>query len=373
MKYDVFISYSRKDTKTVMIIVELLKAKGINVWIDYDGIYTGDAFKRTIVSAIKESKEFIFFSSEASNQSEWTTKEVGVAVALKKKIIPIKLDKSEYSSDILFDLVNLDFLEARTSDIDEVVKRLISSIKKDMGDPIDHYTIKELAKESKSSITLIRNQNRFMVNGVDFDMVEVEGGIFQMGAIDFDAYNIIEPIHRESISNFCIGKTVVTNALWNAVMGSSIQGDNLPMKQVSWNDCMIFIRKLNSLTGENFRLPTEAEWEYAARGGSKSLGYKYSGSNNIGEVAWYGENSGNKTHPVATKSPNELGLYDMSGNVWEWTSDFWRSVYDSNRTCIRRVGRGGCWSDDEKSCRVSSRSCGNPSITFCGFGFRLAL
>jgi formylglycine-generating enzyme required for sulfatase activity len=207
-------------------------------------------------------------------------------------------------------------------------------------------------------------------------MVTVEGGSFRMGADDSEAWDDEKPVHSETVSTFRIGKTEVTQALWTAVMGSNpsnFKGDNLPVEKVSWNDCKTFISKLNSLTGENFRLPTESEWEYAARGGNKSRGYKYSGSNSIGEVAWYYGNSGSKTHPVATKSPNELGIYDMSGNVWEWTSDIWCGDYNSSRSGSYRVDRGGGWSFDARYCRVSSRNDRDPSYTINYLGLRLAL
>jgi formylglycine-generating enzyme required for sulfatase activity len=207
-------------------------------------------------------------------------------------------------------------------------------------------------------------------------MVDVDGGSFQMGADDSDAYSDEKPVHREYVSTFRIAKTEVTQALWKAVMGSNpsrFEGDNLPVERVSWNDCKTFISKLNSITGENFRLPSEAEWEYAARGGNRSRGYKYSGSNSIGEVAWYDGNSGNQTHTVATKLPNELGIYDMSGNVWEWTSDLWCSNYNSSRTGSCRVGRGGSWYYNARYCRVSCRYGNGPSLTYYYLGFRLAL
>jgi len=173
--------------------------------------------------------------------------------------------------------------------------------------------------------------------------------------------------------------------LWQAVMGSNpsnFKGEQRPVEMVSYNDCKSFISKLNSLTGENFRLPTEAEWEFAARGGNRSQGYKYSGSNSVGSVAWYDGNSGNTTHSVKTKSPNELGLYDMSGNVYEWCNDWYSDSYYSNspqsnprgpQSGSYRVLRGGSWSSDAGSCRVACRSYNSPGSRNCDLGLRLAL
>ena len=152
------------------------------------------------------------------------------------------------------------------------------------------------------------------------------------------------------------------------------------MEQVSWEDCQTFITKLNQMTGKNFRLPSEAEWEYAARGGKKSQGYKYAGSNNVADVAWYDGNSGMGTHPVATKAPNELGLYDMSGNVWEWCQD-WYGSYSSNAQTNpngpdsgdNRVSRGGGWGHIGWDCRVSKRNPKPTTYQTYYWGFRLAL
>jgi formylglycine-generating enzyme required for sulfatase activity len=236
--------------------------------------------------------------------------------------------------------------------------------------------INEDAQKKEGPSVQVADGTSYTVSGVTFEMIDVEGGNFNMGGNDSEAYDDEEPVHSEYVSSFQIGKTEVTQALWKAVMRSnpsSFKGDNLPVESVSWNDCKDFIRKLNSLTGQNFRLPTEAEWEYAARGGNRSRGYKYSGSNNIGEVAWYTNNSSNTTHAVATKAPNELGIYDMSGNVWEWTSDLWSDNYSSSRSGSYRVSRGGSWYIDANYCRVSCRSYGGPTGGGDGLGFRLAL
>ena len=229
-------------------------------------------------------------------------------------------------------------------------------------------------------------RGEFEVNGVKFKMIFVEGGTFMMGATSEqgnDAFDWEKPVHKVTLSDYYIGETVVTQELWKAVMGnnpSCFTGDgNLPVECVSWDDVKKFVAKLSRLTGRTFRLPTEAEWEYAARGGKKSRGYKYSGSNNIDEVAWYDANSGRKTHPVKGKKANELGLYDMSGNVWEWCND-WFGNYSGEAQDnphgliigLDRVLRGGSWFDRAKSCRVSSRSVSIPSIRY-DLGFRVVL
>ena len=225
------------------------------------------------------------------------------------------------------------------------------------------------------------------VNGVKFQMVKIQGGTFQMGATSeqgSDAYDLEKPVHSVTLSDYYIGQTEVTQELWQAVMSSNpsyFTGDNQrPVESVSWDDCQEFIEKLNRLTGKNFRLPTEAEWEYAARGGNKSRGYKYSGNNNPDAVAWYDANSGNKTHPVAQKQSNELGLYDMSGNVYEWCQD-WYGDYSSNSQTNPigasnggfRVLRGGSYFMDRSGVRVSFRSRYMPDCGHFNDGVRLAL
>ena len=219
----------------------------------------------------------------------------------------------------------------------------------------------------------------FGVNGVTFTMIAVQGGTYTMGAADNDpeAYECEKPAHKETVSDFMIGETPVTQDLWQAVMGSNpsnFKGNmQRPVEQVSWNDCQTFIRKLNQLTGQNFRLPSEAEWEYAARGGNRSKGYKYAGSNDVDAVAWYDDNSGSTTHKVKTKQPNELGIYDMSGNVWEWCQDNWCDDYNSPRDSGGRVLRGGSWRYDAGDVRVSYRSISAPGFRHFSYGLRLAL
>jgi formylglycine-generating enzyme required for sulfatase activity len=217
-------------------------------------------------------------------------------------------------------------------------------------------------------------------------MVFVQGGTFTMGCTGEQGGGCDDdekPAHSVTVSDFYIGKYEVTQKQWVEVMGSNpseFKGDDLPVEKVSWDDVQEFIRKLNQQTGKKYRLPTEAEWEYAARGGNKSGGYKYSGGNNIGDVAWYDGNSSNKTNKVGKKSPNELGIYDMSGNVREWVSD-WFGNYPSGAQTnpagpssgSYRVRRGGSWSYDAGDCRVSYRDGYDPDSRSGNIGFRLVL
>ena len=221
------------------------------------------------------------------------------------------------------------------------------------------------------------------VKGVPIEMNLVEGGTFLMGGQDNEVQEDENPAHNVTLNTFYIGKYPVTQAQWRAVMNtnpSHFKGDNLPVEQVSWEDAVEFCHRLSKLTGKTYRLPTEAEWEYAARGGQQSKGYKYAGSNNIDTVAWYDKNSGSTTHPVGQKNPNELGLYDMSGNVWEWCNDWYAADYYKNSPAnnptgptsgTSRVLRGGSWRSYAQRCRSAYRDNFTPSIRDRNRGFRL--
>lgn len=228
---------------------------------------------------------------------------------------------------------------------------------------------------------------KITVNGVSLDMIEVRGGTFNMGATyeqGDDASDFEEPVHQVTLSSYYIGKYEVTQELWRTIMGdnpSKHVNNKKPVEHVSWNDCQNFISKLNSLTGKRFRLPSEAEWEFAARGGGKSKGYKYSGSNSLDNVAWFDNNSGATTHEVGTKSPNELGIYDMSGNVWEWCQDR-LSKYSSSsqinpivtKAENRHIFRGGGCYNEARFCRSSNRTVPLREVTkFQNLGLRLVL
>ena len=352
-EYDVFISYSRKDSGLVLEIAEELSESGYNVWIDQDGIESGDAFKSVIVKAIKKSNLFLFFSSKTANESLWTVKEVNMAVHLKKYIIPVKLDDTEYNDSLLFDLVGLDYI-SYFENPSKGLRDILRSVKKHLGESeIDVKKVKEEIKElEKNGLQLYTDQRRvydeiiakkkligeinqacpvcgatneinalfcptcgwtyipFQSKKMDekrlttakklwesrdkagvvveevtgqtlpqaimeliHDMVRVEGGTFMMGGTreqGEDAFDDEKPAHKVTLSSFSIGRYPITQDQWEAVMGSNpshFKGAKLPVESVSWFDCQEFAQKLSEMTGRRFRLPTEAEWEYAARGG----------------------------------------------------------------------------------------------------------
>lgn len=219
------------------------------------------------------------------------------------------------------------------------------------------------------------------------EMIFVKGGTFIMGGQDHvddggpkGGADIDECPHPVTIRDFSIGRYEVTQADWVAIMGSNPsffqEHPECPVEQVSWNDIQEFIRRLNIKLKEKYRLPTEEEWEFAARGGLASKDYRYSGSNNPKEVAWYRENSGGKPHPVGRLKPNELGIYDMSGNIWEWCSDL-KNPYPCDLLSKRlkfdsRVLRGGTWAHGINSIRVRDRNGRSADQRLRTLGFRLA-
>jgi formylglycine-generating enzyme required for sulfatase activity len=241
---------------------------------------------------------------------------------------------------------------------------------------------------------VLEEREQFVGTGIQFkvvasgrksfepEMVFVEGGRFMMGSNS--GYGDEKPVHEVELSSFYIGKYEVTQAQWQAVMGTNPSHfkdcDHCPVEQVSWNDAQEFIDKLNQKTGKKYRLPTEAEWEYAARGGAKSKGYLYSGGNDVGNVAWFTDNSGSKTHSAGAKQANELLIFDMSGNVWEWCSDWYGSysgTFQRNPQGASsgqdRVLRGGSWNDKASYCHVTFRFGNYPDIRNFNCGFRLVL
>ena len=290
------------------------------------------------------------------------------------KLVKVLLDKGEYlrkvvslENESLYDEKNICLLG----------NSVLDDIKLEGGNQEQHEdsTPKQPVKEV------------ITVNGISFTMVQIEAGTFTMGATPEqgkDAFEDEKPAHEVSLSGYLIGETVVTQELWWAVMGSNPSyfqtSPRNPVEQITWKDCLEFIEKLNRLTNKHFRLPTEAEWEYAARGGHKSKGYKFAGGNILEEVAWADENSESVTHPVAQKNANELGLYDMSGNVWEWCRD-WKGPFPAESQVdpqgpssgTGRIFRGGSWNSSAWNCRISYRNRNSETYRSSYLGMRLAM
>lgn len=261
----------------------------------------------------------------------------------------------------------------------------VNSVGVSYGKELSFETLKEEEPEEVLRDTTI------IVKGVPFTMKFVEGGIFEMGAqnidpsqpnYDSEAWDRESPVHLVTLSDYYIGETEVTQELWQAVMGgnpSHFLGEQKPVEQVAWYNCYEFVERLNALTGMKFRFPTEAEWEFAAKGGNESQGYRYSGSDNIDEVAWYSAD-GKQTRDVKNKLPNELGIYDMCGNVMEWCYDLFGDYTSSPQTNptgalsgTDHIVRGGCCLSNAAYCRMTVRSCFNYAGASYGIGFRLAL
>ena len=248
----------------------------------------------------------------------------------------------------------------------------------------------EEVKKKQADEKRLRSNQEFTVNGVSFTMVYVQAGSFYMGSND--GFEDEKPVHLVTLSrDFYIGQFPVTQKLWKAVMGSdapcSVKGENLPITNISWNECQVFVHRLSELTGKDFRLPTEAQWEYAAKGGVHSKGFKYAGSDNLDEVAWHHENSKGTPHEVGMKKPNELNIYDMSGNVSEWCAEPYQvssnqmanmiNIIQPNTLLLpllllNRVYRGGGYSSGY-NCRTSARDYWRSNGRLSSVGLRLVL
>ena len=432
MQYDVFISYSRKDMAVADQIAKAFDAAGISYFIGRQEMDGGLESSKVLATAIKESTVFLFLASKNSYESKYTRNEVAYVFNKKEdpQIIPYIIDGSTLPDELELTFSSFKCRDMRQHSIQTVVEDVLEKIGQKSDSRYSSAPALQPIPDSKIAsrkrklwpwlvavcavlavallvILAMRGcggakpnkgdggnedegkpfQNEtFTVNGVSFTMVAVEGGTFTMGCTGEqgdDCFSNEKPAHQVTVGGFCIGETEVTQALWRAVTGSKpsyFKGDNLPVETVSWDACQKFIKKLNELTGKKFRLPTEAEWEYAARGGNQRQGYKYSGSKDIGPVAWFWDNSNESTHQVKGKGANELGLYDMSGNVCEWCSDWYGEYSSSAQTDPQgpdegslRVARGGSWGGDAGDCRVSGRSHYYPVCRGNFLGFRLVL
>lgn len=399
-QYDVFISYSRNDIIAAREIFKALSGAGITCFFD-EKSDNPDVWNE-LVNGIENCKLFLYLGSENTAAARITPKELTYAVNHKDKsyIYPYFIDDSKLPKVHEFLLADINWRRRSSHAIDTgLIPDIQALLQREQ--PLSPY--KNMLTDNSLQIT---------VCGLTFEMVRVEGGSLDQGATKeqiSDAEDNEHPAHTVTLPTYYIGRYPITQNIWDVVMGynksyySKKEGHlskmlmlhkedvgrdeikksvdqtmndrgHYPVEKLSHDEALEFVRRLSQMTNIHFALPTEDEWEYAARGGQKSHGFKYAGSNDLNEVAWYRDNSNGTTHPVGEKSPNELGLYDMSGNVWEWTgtpAHSYASNVEAGGTIFIR--RGGSWWHEAKNCRVSRRHASDHSKKTSGLGLRVVI
>ena len=389
---DIFLSYSSKDKDRVRPLVLALEREGWSVWWDRK-TPAGETFDEMIERELSLSKCVVVVWSSDSVQSRWVREEAEEG-RVKNCLFPAIID--DVKIPLGFRLIQAVNLAGWSGDIENTeYQHLIQSIKDKIGDPAHIKKASSQPAEKKPSEqshakTTVSQEGRILLptpvtrrvqlpdgKEIQFEMVDLPGGDFVMGG----SSSYEKPIHKVQIAPFAIGKYQVTQAEWKAVMGgnpSQFNGDRRPVENVSWKDVQEFLTKI----GNGYRLPTEAEWEYACRGGTTTEYSFGDDESQLGEYAWYYNNAGSTTHPVGEKKPNQFGLYDMHGNVWEWCQDHWHNNYkgapDDGSAWVKdgkaalRVIRGGGWFNNAVSCRSANRNGHEPGARPDYLGFRLS-
>lgn len=427
MANEVFISYSRKDYEKVKAVKdEIDSLVGIDCWMDLNGIESGEWFKKVIISAINRHDTLLFMLTPNSMNSPFAMKELGFAAKKGKRIVLVDLAHTQLNDDFIFDYSDKDNIDWNDSlQHDKLINNLGVWFPKRPKRKV-RKTVSNTERNTENSAEINSVSDDFLtiqVGDIQFNMIRVEGGTLEIGATKEQgafAEKNEYPAHCITLPTYYIGQFLVTQNLWKKVMGTNhshfqyneekidrtktimkaasialfpiiagtkyifdkINGisdfewdrGHYPMENLSYNDALKFVRQLSKMTNKNFDLPTEEEWEYAARGGQKSQHYRFAGSNHIEDVAWYRQNSSLNTHPVGEKQPNELGIYDMSGNVWEWTKSkahqYNTDISPEDKMYIRR---GGSVFHVSKNCRVSFRYETERSKHNMGSGLRVVL
>jgi formylglycine-generating enzyme required for sulfatase activity len=395
---DIFVSYSREDEERVKLLVNALEREGWTVWWDRKTV-AGDVFDMTIQRELESSRCVVVVWSIDSVKSHWVREEAGTGREMNV-LIPVRIDA--VTLPLGFKLIQaVDLVGWTGYSTNAEYQHLVQSIQGKIGAAKPQSARTKVKKVDRSTVAKAKSENpkqeRSIIEPtpvtrkirlperteIEFEMVDLPRGKFQMGSTE----NAEEqPVHSVKVAPFSIGKYQVTQAQWRAVMGnnpSRFKGDTRPVEMVSWFEAKEFCRRLSEMTSFNFRLPTEAEWEYAARAGTRTRWSFGDDEEKLGEYAWYGGNAGNETHPVGQKKPNGYGLYDMHGNVWEWVEDHWHGGYieaprngrawltgDDN---ARRVLRGGSWNLFNVVTRSAVRNLNRPNNHDSFIGFRVVV
>jgi len=383
-QFDVFLAHNSVDKPLVREISARLREQGLNPWLDEEQIPPGELFQEAIQKAIPNIKSAAIIVGK-SGLGQWQVIELHTLTSqfVKKriKVIPILLPEvSELPEDLLF-LQGFNWVSFKEITDEDAFYRLIWGITGKKPQLTNSSPSSPAPQSSLLPVPSPQIRTEILPGDIELEMIKIPAGSFLMGTEEVevnrlnkeyktDRYKREMPQHRVNLQEFYLGKYPITQEQYQAIMGNnpSYFKDNPknPVESVIWYDAQEFCQKLSEKACKNYRLPSEAEWEYACRAGTQTRYYFGNDEKLLREYAWYRENSGGKTHPVGQKKPNNWGLYDMSGNVWEWCEDGWHKNYENaptdgtawneNHSVISRVLRGGCWFDSPRNCRSAFRS-----------------
>jgi formylglycine-generating enzyme required for sulfatase activity len=404
---DIFLSYKSEDRAKAQLIAELLEQQGCSVWWDRI-IPVGKTFDEVIEEKLDAAKCVVVLWSEKSIQSKWVRTEAAEGndrgilfpVLIEKVKVPLAFRRIQAANLVDWkgtpDHPQFQLLLRSVTEIlghppspPEKRKEEEERKEKEKQEKEEHDRLQKLKEEEERAKRAEQErlhrqkeqkEQKTFTNSIGMKFVLIPAGEFMMEEEEYE-----KPVHNVTISKpFYLGVSPVTQKEWKAVMGdnpSYFKGDDLPVESVSWNDVQEFIKKLNEKENiDKYRLPSESEWEYAARAGTTTKYYFGDDESNLGDYAWYYDNSDSKTHPVGEKQPNPWGLYDMHGNVWEWVQDSWHANYNGapddgsaweDEDGAIRVYRGGGWRAPARYCRSAYRDGDDPGYRDCALGFRL--